>query len=1315
MSGSPSASHSLQQSRLALAEARKSSAALRAGIAASGAELKELERSLPAQDPRLVTARHEQEKRRLALEAAQKKERAAQAAVDRDLHGVLTDSVAKDVASLGADYPFVLLPVRLETRFGFSPAGAPLLKVRIFPDELMADTHEPPLTVKEREAGVAYWRQGWDPAQERSAWRALIAQFPSPRAAWIARILTPSNLSNRPGGEPVFPQTEERSQSWTRPAEARVLPDRWLVTAFRSRRAVQQVTSLPVKEPLALTLSPVVEENDGNLTGISPDGLRIDDDIAWTVDFDRAVEVGMAVTMPLTTAILSRGIERLIVVGVKSSLQPEEASKRLAELLESHHYGRGLAFVPQGTPTNNTIDAPSGYPVVDPDGSLSFEVERSGPLTGPESNGTHFAEALGLPEEISAHLAGSGDREQPRARAMNEALWPATWNYFLDQLMDPVATDDAVRLAQGHYSAHVRGRGPLPAFRTGATPYGLLPVTSLNRWQPSASGTPVEAHLTPLLQTLRGIWQQQVSKVPRVGATGNPDDDMLAVLGMDASTREARVRRVLGPQFQLQLFATVNMVATNWQARLATLAQSVMSQIGHPDWKPRLNSMSFSDSAHLVGGPFVAPPPLSETEGLSDFNYIHWIRTASLAELRQEQLPPGVTKPAALFYHLLRHAALSLYSDTGTKVAIKHNLATKADQKEVELIGLAANTPPRKTVWERLDTRIPNVTGDATLGDFLVKDRSSEESKDIRTFHAALAELEKLPTAELDRLFTETLDTCSHRLDAWITSLPSKRLGEMRQRHRHGSHLAAFGWLENLQPDSTRPSTEPVDLGGFIHAPSASHAATAAILRNAHLTRAGEDRARYAVDLSSSRVRDASSLLEAVRQGQPLGAVLGYRFERGLHEGHRPLRLDKYIDPFRREYPLVADKGGSSGEPVEAIAARNVVDGLLLRAAWQKGEIAWGQRGLPAGGNDRAAAEAELRKLDEAVDGVADLLTAESVFQIVRGNSGRAAGVLDSLAQGLRPPEPEVAIQPRAGTTLTHRVALVLGGEPTGAADWSAIPATPRAVVEPYLDHWAGSLLGNPSQVQCRVTYVDNSNQAVHRIITLQDLGLRPIDVLALADGLDGFIASILPADASGVEIVYAADPAWDRATVRTFPDILEVARSLNALLTQCRALEPKDLVPPELAQSADAADRLEAEAAQRAGQALAALDDTISQIQSNPGVLRPALLLGVPESSGTVLAELLRRREVATAATISLEKVRAVFGRDFLFLPRFRGVNAAELDLALAHGPALVRHPHAVVCRYQQVARVRAPLASWRQLSLLTTALSRPPAPWDV
>ena len=43
--------------------------------------------------------------------------------------------------TLDAAYPVALLPVRLETRF----AGS-LLQVRIFPDEILADTHEPGLT-----------------------------------------------------------------------------------------------------------------------------------------------------------------------------------------------------------------------------------------------------------------------------------------------------------------------------------------------------------------------------------------------------------------------------------------------------------------------------------------------------------------------------------------------------------------------------------------------------------------------------------------------------------------------------------------------------------------------------------------------------------------------------------------------------------------------------------------------------------------------------------------------------------------------------------------------------------------------------------------------------------------------------------------------------------------------------------------------------------------------------------------------------------------------------------------------------------------
>jgi hypothetical protein len=84
------------------------------------------------------------------------------------------------------------------------------------------------------------------------------------------------------------------------------------------------------------------------------------------------------------------GFDRLLVFGVKSSVTPDEASQGIAALLENHHYSRGLAFVPQGTPTNNTSDGPSAYPPADPDGTRSFAIERGAPLATPDSDGTAF-------------------------------------------------------------------------------------------------------------------------------------------------------------------------------------------------------------------------------------------------------------------------------------------------------------------------------------------------------------------------------------------------------------------------------------------------------------------------------------------------------------------------------------------------------------------------------------------------------------------------------------------------------------------------------------------------------------------------------------------------------------------------------------------------------------------------------------------------------------------------------------------------------------------------------------------------------------
>ena len=64
-----------------------------------------------------------------------------------------------------------------------------------------------------------------------------------------------------------------------------------------------------------------------------------------------------------------------------------------------------------------------------------------------------------------------------------------------------------------------------------------------------------------------------------------------------------------------------------------------------------------------------------------------------------------------------------------------------------------------------------------------------------------------------------------------------------------------------------------------------------------------------------------------------------------------------------------------------------------------------------------------LRTLEHALDAVGDALTAEGVYQAVRGNPTRASASVDALAHGeSQPPELEFVATPRTGAAVTHRL-----------------------------------------------------------------------------------------------------------------------------------------------------------------------------------------------------------------------------------------------------------------------------------------------------
>jgi hypothetical protein len=362
--------------------------------------------------------------------------------------------------------------------------------------------------------------------------------------------------------------------------------------------------------------------------------------------------------------------------------------------------------------------------------------------------------------------------------------------------------------------------------------------------------------------------------------------------------------------------------------------------------------------------------------------------------------------------------------------------------------------------------------------------------------------------------------------------------------------------------------------GGFIHAPSLNHAVTAAILRNAYLTHHdAEDPGKMAVNLSSGRVRIAQSFLEGIRNGQELGALLGYQFERGLHERYGDPSLNQYILPMRLKYPLVADKitPDDDGDDIDTKESHNVLDGYaLVEAVFLRDPplltYPYDVTGLPPDPESAhaRAIQAEVARMADSLDAVADLALAEGVYQVSQGNHDRAGATLKAIAEGGYPPEPEIARTPRNGTIMTQRVALHLE---TGVGVSSAWPDTPsqRAMVEPGLNKWLGERLPAPDKIR----YAVRRGETNPVMQDLSRLGLQPIDLLYMIGDQPADEGSELESriaydnrraeNNDGLEIRIDSEAELSGTDGVTLSELLPLLCGLRQLVTASRPLSADD------------------------------------------------------------------------------------------------------------------------------------------------------------
>jgi hypothetical protein len=1086
--------------------------------------------------------------------------------LDQD-HAELIDRLAlRESCDSPADVPLLLLPVRIETRYN---AAGNALRIRIYPDEIHVDRLDRGLSDKEAAAGQAYWTQLWSAGAEAQvdAWNILVTVAGASRAHWVARAMTPQNVADLGAGAPSFPTPAERGSG---AALARLLPDRFVAIAEQDGTRSRAVGSaIPPEVRIGLLSqeeAPLVEQ----------EGLKILPGTEWVADFDAAVAKGLALTLPLARA---GAIDRLIVAGVRRSRDPVQSAAEFSALLEAHWESDGLAFLPQGTPTNNTETARAGW---------QRRIVKSAPPLSPvatpaDSNAATLSRIFGLDAPWLGAVDHALEHEQADAAAMNSALWPATLGQFLDAVDEgnEAISPTVIERIRVFHRDHVRGRGPVPALRVGSQPYGILPVSNFAKvWKDDATDG-FGGQLTSFFRKLRPNWMAGASDLAHVASGQDLRDTMDQILGQAGVSYGVRARRCLSGSMigAVSQVTTTAKGATDIEAMLTRMLQEAIGNFSYSnlgatlDDKARPVLLPYADDAR--DAPFLAALLASGDGGKisSVFQALVALAAARVAAKRRpgrdfiDHLRASTTLSPVLRDALVRQMNEPGTADTTTLSALRAALPGADDP--------AARPAPRSFAMDAMhetgfasyfDTVSSTVARDY-LSVLVVDEFLGVEALKVE-FRAALDHLAKDvgdPANQARHLLVaETLDTVSHRLDAWITGAVSRRLASQRATKPGGLSIGAFAYVENLRPKQVGGSSD----GGYILAPSLAHATTAGILRAAHLSHkpVPGQRNPYAIGLPSADVRDALHLIDGIRQGQPLGALLGYRIERALQDmGYGYLVLS-----LRSVAPLTQGKLSDHGESLplveqEAIAAANVTDGLRLVEIWRgtggadaiktkltdrpknnpylPENVAW--PGMTA--DIWSKVEGEIRKLDASVDAVADLLLAESVHQVAQGNLARAAATMDASGRGdVAPPEPDFINSMRGGQPVSHRLLII--GRP-GGWDMDA----PRARLAPGLEGWAAERLGNQERI---VVGFANNGDAVR----IPAGSLAALDLVALSD--DPASAARRAAGTASFDPALSADPRLAAGDV-ALTDILTVADGMRRVLTSARVANGSDFCLP--------------------------------------------------------------------------------------------------------------------------------------------------------
>jgi hypothetical protein len=940
----------------------------------------------------------------------------------------------------------VLLPVRIETAFDPHPAGC-RLRVLVMPDTPWIDRHDDTVRESELDALDKAWKESAGTFQSEAGRRTFTrfaSAYGGARAAWLARRFpavaeADGFRANRTGAKIRQPDDPPRG------SVIRGLPDEIEIWAVRENPPPGAPDRVRVTT-LQLTGKALRVELGGDARPPEP-GEEI-----FTPSWDAALDAGLAADIELSNVGLDPGdISVLYAIGLGEDPRP---------LFQAHRDFGALSILATGMPTNTvageraadlarggaswvqTVRAP------DPSGdeallsvALTGKPDAVAPLYAPE----RIPAAEPLPPEPRAVL-----RQDDRSQRLINVLWPALWCANLKDIWGIDAADPDIAFRLGTWASDcVQPEGPLPPIRIGDQPYGILPATSLARWDSVGDTLNVEPRLVSNLRSARRRW---AGRAEAAGTIAGADADKVLSLLERLPVTDRLMCTLHMPLELAQIFMAPNAPPDSildWWRHEAADALDLRGG------DPARAFVQYFEQTELAL-PLVEPPrpdagdPWAGVPGRSQFaSALRWFKRTFDPHLNVGifDVERRSSQPRSLLYRLIVHSAIVAASEV-----------VRASKGLTGPIGAGEG---------RLSQRFAPGVHPNDLGAGIAD----------RMFRRLWESLEALADEDprvLERSFLATLDAASHRIDPWITGVAWRRLRSPAYQGERRA-LCAYGWVDRPFRGQRGPTR-----AGLLLAPSVAQANAAVIMRDkavydpAPAAGALPGTRRWDITFDSARVRLATRLAAEVRIGAHIGEVLGREVE-------RIFAAKTAIDTLRDRYRLHDSHEGRrvcDGEKVLARAPAQLASetGLVIRP-------------------DQAQRLSELR---DAVDTYGDLLVADAVFDVVSGR-GHTAGAAMEAAAGLDlPPEIDVIRTPRSGRAASTVVIAVLpdldGPAPAGAS--------PVRLAEPAFARYVTASF--PAAAQWKwtredpVTAAGGSTTMVPKSVSLSDLGLEPLDLVVL-------------------------------------------------------------------------------------------------------------------------------------------------------------------------------------------------------------------------